>query len=244
MGRQVALESPNQRDGAGTQVECISGNCCDPSTWPAIWDMDCIRCIYCPDDAAVLARASELKIEAYSSIVFTDYLFTGGMWTQIPVPAGGFESEGLIVMDANTDCHFAALTLYHEVRHSVQEAGMERYDAEVDAYTTAERWAIQKGLNDSLGLRTKDEFGNEVPDAEAIHQSVMDYYFNTSGEVGVPPTEEVYFLDVETNETQWRNLQTGELNWRPSKEGDYMQTNDVELTGPGLIPASEFSCSG
>jgi len=206
--------------------------------------MDCIRCIYCPDDAEVLSRASQLRIESYSSIVFTDYLFDGGMWIELPVVAGGFLDDGLIVMDASDDCHSAALTLYHEVRHSVQPVGMERYDAEIDAYTTAEQWAIQKGLNNSLGLRMKDEFGNEVPDAEKIHNTVMDYYFNTSGDVGDPPTEEVYYFNGETNETQWRNIQTGELAWRPSQEGDYMQGSEVELIGPGLIPDSEFSCSG
>ncbi len=244
MGRQVALESPNQREGADTQVNCISGNCCHPSTWPAKWDMDCIRCIYCPDDAAILARASQIRVESYSAIIFTDYLFTGGMWTTIEVSAGGFEDEGLIVMDADADCHFAALTLYHEVRHAMQPAGMTTYDAEVDAYTSAERWAIQKGLNDSLGLRMTDEFGNEIPSERAIHDTVMRYYFNTAPDAGTPPTEVVRWLNVETNETQWQNVRTGALEWRPSQEGDYMQTNDVSLTGPGVIDSSEFSCSG
>lgn len=243
MGRQVALESPSQRPDAGARVDCISGNCCDPSTFPATWDMNCIRCIFCPDDAQVLADASTQEVKSYDSITYHDYLFENGQWVIADWPAGGDQGPGKISMEGLVDCDAAANTLYHEVRHLNQPAGMSTYDAEYDAYFTTEEWTIQKGLRDVQGLRKTDEHGNEVPNPAAIDRLVRELYLGAPAD-GPLPTEEAYWIRVDPPETQWKDLATGALTWRPSQEGDYVRTNDVTKVNERTIAPSEFTCDG
>jgi len=240
MGRELALESPNQRPDAGTRVDCVSGNCCDPATFSPQWDMDCIRCIFCPDDAQVLADAKTVEIVGFDSIIFHDFRFEDGVWVYEDWDAGGYQAEGQIALLNNENCDSAANTLYHEVRHLNQPASMSLYDKEYDAFYSTEEWTIQKGLQDLHQLRMQDAHGNEVVDPAAVDHLVLTAYFGT----GASPTEKIVGFDIDPPMTIWENILTGEQEARPSQEGEYMQGTESTVEGKRVIPRSEFTCDG
>lgn len=243
MARQIKLEEPGQRQDAGAKVACITGDCCNPAAWPERWTMHCIRCIFCPDDADVMARAREHgEFWTYDAIYYDDPYFDGTEWTSRRFDGSGFAYSGengkkVVGLLRNVDCATAAETIYHEMWHTAQPDTMTPNEMEYDAYYNTELWTIRKGLHGQPALRSTDAYGNTVPDRGRIRAHVDETYPQQVQGDGwriddfwknPPLTRE--FNDV-----------TGEHRWRPSREGDGLYDAE-QVVGETNLDVAEFYC--
>ncbi|SPH27470.1 hypothetical protein ASD8599_03936 [Ascidiaceihabitans donghaensis] len=239
MGREAALQDPNQRAGAGERVTCISGNCCDPATWPARWDMVCIRCIFCPDDADVMSYIrSNLKVLTYDRIYWEDPYFDGTRWGTRTIEGLGSADGNTITILSGKSCPEAADILYHETWHTHQPEDMLANAKELEAYTVTESWLIRKELPGTAEFRMVDSYGNTVPDPVAIQEFIdREYPGGTSDAPSMVPQS----FQADPPMTEFYDYDKGEYVWLPSKEGDSLYGPQFTVGG-GEIPADEFYC--
>ncbi|TWI27022.1 hypothetical protein [Paracoccus sulfuroxidans] len=243
MGRELRLEEPSQRQDAGAKVACITGDCCNPASWPAHWDMACIRCIFCPDDAEVMSRArAHGEFWVYDEIYYDDPYFDGKAWITRRFHGGGFayddgNGKKVVGLLRKVDCAAAAETIYHEMWHTAQPDTMTPNEKEFDAYYNTELWTIRKGLSGRNYLRMTDSYGNTLPDRDAITA-----YVNETYPQAVQP--DGWIIDdyiKQPPQTREFNEATGEARWRPSREGDGLYA-EAQKVSEANLEAAEFYC--
>ncbi|WP_082578626.1 DUF4150 domain-containing protein [Lysobacter sp. Root690] len=141
------------------------------------WTKECIIRIFCPQDKDKIDLLAKTTLKSSKSITFMDQEFDGKAWRSKPFHAGGSSSSAakeIGVLDGDS-CEGAAQTFYHELTHQ-QQRGMSWNDAEIDAYTRTEQWAIDKGFQGRPKLRTTDASGKTIPNTKAISDFVTAEY--------------------------------------------------------------------
>jgi hypothetical protein len=216
-----------------------------PAPAPKNWDLPCVLKILCAKDKAVVDDASKTqKVSKIKRIFFEDPIFDGTKWTTKHFEAGGTAGGGKILFVSNTTCEDAATTLYHEVWHTKQPAGMGwPHPAEDDAYYNTELWTIANGLP-SQGqppLRTTDAAGNVIPDKAAITKEVDDAY-----PVAPPPPvgwgRTGKFKKGPPPVTEWVDTATGKSVFKPSVKGETFSGPQQTEGKQTVIPSASLKC--
>lgn len=207
------------------------------------WDLPCVLKILCKKDKAVVdAARTTQKLYKIKRVFFEDPLFDGKKWTTKHFEAAGTAGSGQILFVSDTTCESAATTLYHEVWHTKQPAGMGwPHLEEDDAYYNTELWTIANGYP-SQGdppLRTKDAKGNVVPDKAAIKSTVDAAY---PVQTTAPPGWEIRGFKKMPPETKWTDTGSGKTIWKASKVGDTMSGPQQTVGKKTQLPAKNVKC--
>ncbi|OJA34961.1 DUF4150 domain-containing protein [Burkholderia ubonensis] len=209
----------------------MNGRQAGGSSQPRGWTKECVLKILCPTDKDKVKLLSEIKLTTAKSITFMDREFDGKNWKSKPFPAGGTSdaSSGTIGVLDGDSCQGVAGTFFHELTHQQQPESMSWAEAELDAYTKSEQWAISKGFPETFpGFRTKDANGNFVPNAAKINEFVHQEY-----PVGV---QEI--ISSGPNKGQVR-LTDGTV--RPPKVGDVVSGARI-AKGEHEVDTSDWKC--
>ncbi len=206
------------------------------------WDMPCILKIMCAKDKAVIDHArTKVNLYKVDRVFFDDNYFDGKKWVIKTFEAGGTSGGGDITFLSGDNCENAATTLYHEIWHDKQPAGMGwPHPAEDDAYYNTELWTIERGLPGQQGddLRMKDAKGKLVPDKTAIKDSVDRAY---PVPTTAPPDWQIVDIDKKGNQTQWRNRKTKAKVWKASTKGDTL-AGPEQTVGKTLVDSKTVKC--
>ncbi len=158
------------------------------------WDVPCVLGILCTQDRAIIDELPALNVKRLDRIDVTQWVFDGTSWKgKLVHPIGvNRPKEKLVALVNTSSCSTAAQTMFHEVHHQHQPEDKRQtvFTMEVDAYTEAEKWAIERGLPeqptdlDSPPLRERDAAGKQVPSAAGIEGKVRRIYGGPTPEPG------------------------------------------------------------
>jgi len=206
------------------------------------WDTPCVLKILCKTDKAVIDRAAKTqKIYKADRVYFDDPYFDGKKWILKRFPAAGSVGGGKIMMLSKLSCENAATTLYHEVWHTKQPAGMGwPHPSEDDAYYNTELWTISKGLPSQLypPLRKTDSKGNIIPDKAAI-KKIVDRDYPTPPPV--PPGWRRLDYKKAPPQTKWYHTGTKKVVWKKSVKGETF-AGPQQTTNKKQVPAKSLKC--
>lgn len=137
-----------------------------------------------------------VRVTIYDDVYTVDQVFENGEWVEYEVPAFGLMSRDDILMIRTGDAATDACTLFHESVHTLQEDGLSQRDAEREAFTAEEWWAIEHGLTAlNPDFRMRDEQGNEVVNQQAIQDWVDATYPGITAPTEDRPAEQIIGLD-------------------------------------------------
>lgn len=181
MSGRNSPSSPRSGSGASSPVGCAVAPCSsDPCSDPQIdrQHQEMIDCILelCSTDPDIVQRAaSDLTLYSRRPKTIQLQTYDGSDWrTTRTVTSRGTARGSTVWINRGQTCSDTKVTVYHEVRHTRQPAGMSSRDREIDAYTQTERWTIDRGLPGHF--RTTDGSGRSVPDSAAIRRHVDRSY--------------------------------------------------------------------
>jgi hypothetical protein len=205
-------------------------------------DMPCILKVLCKADKDVVDHArTKIKLYKVDQVYFDDNYFDGKKWILKRFDAGGTSGGGEITFLTGDSCESAATTIYHEVWHAKQPAGMGwPHPAEDDAYFNTELWTIARGLGGQQGddLRMKDAKGNIVPDPTNIKKLVDQVY---PVQTTAAPGWQIVDINKTKKTTEWYNAGTKVTAVKPSILGDTLEGPQI-TKGKKLIPAKSIKC--
>jgi len=213
------------------------------------WTVDCILDIFCNGDAedkAVVTKLPRLTVYKREPKQVHYKKYANGKWEDGGFTSGGSARGTKVWVNQDTNCCNAAATMFHEVTHTDQPAGMAGSQREYDAYAKTEDWRIKKGLpphNPSFRKRVPDpdKPGKtvEVPDMDAIKAKVdKTYAYNPPTPVGggAPPPRVVGLAPNGTDVV----LDDGST--RPPKNGDAYRLPDTGGAVLETIDAAKWKC--
>lgn len=240
MNKSSAISAPVQRHGGA--FDCVTQPCRQGPGAGGGWTMEDMLAILCGSEPGIVEDAGKTqKVYKVDRVFFEDKEFDGQQWQTVLFEAGGTAGGGEITMLSSTTAEAAATTLYHEVWHTRQPAGMGwPHPAEDDAYYNTELWTISNGLP-SQGhppLRTTNGSGQIVPDKTAIKNFVDQVY--PISDNAAPGWRAFDYKEVPP-ETHWYNDGTGMAQWKPAQVGDSVP-GPQQVVNKQLIPAEDFKC--
>lgn len=220
---------PRQSGGAGSKKWSVAG----------------VLKILCKNDKKIVEQLSKTTVKTADLIYFDDPYFDGKKWTTKKFIAGGLSDANakLITLLSDASNESAVDTIYHEIWHQNQPAGMGWPEpAEDDAYYNTELWLIERGLPGNPDLRAKDAAGKIIPDKKAIRDLVQKEYPGPPPPVAGVPQPIPIEADTKKNLTKVRDPVTGKTSWRPSQKGDTFSADVEKQVNPKTIDKSAWKC--
>jgi len=213
------------------------------------WDVACILNIFCngdTEDKETVKKLQRLTVKNREAkqVHFKKYL--GGKWVDDGFTSGGSARGATVWINKDTNCCEAASTLFHEVTHTDQPAGMPGSQREYDAYIKGEQWRIKKNLpptSPSFRKKIKDPNNPkkmiEVPDTDTIKSKVDGWYaYNPPTPIGggTPPPAVVGLAP------NGKDVRLSDGTTRPPKEGDAYRLPDTGGKELETIDSSKWKC--
>jgi hypothetical protein len=162
-----------------------------PLAYGSPWTVSCVLGILCSQDRTIVDALRGVDVIRVPELTEHYWEFDDATWVRRTRTKGGAtpKDAGRIVVGARQSCSNAAQTLYHELVHTRQPAGLSVEQAERPAYIETETWAIARGLPQKVskelgkGLRRIDAAGREVLDPARLDELMARAY---SGRADVP----------------------------------------------------------
>jgi hypothetical protein len=213
------------------------------------WDVDCILKIFCngdSEDKSVVGKLPRLTVHKREPKQVHFKRFVGGTWVDDGFPSGGSASGTTVSINADKSCAEAASTLYHEVAHTDQPAGMPGSQKEYDAHIKTEQWRIKKGLPPKrAGYRKKVKDPKdpskeiEVPDEAKIKELVdKNYAYNPPTPLGGGPAPP----PVVSISPDGKQVTLADGTKRAPKENDALRLPDTGGKTIETIDATKWKC--
>jgi len=143
------------------------------------WTQSCVLNILCQWNRSLVSQLRSSTVKKFDDIYWDDPYYGGTNWTTRRFNGGGFAdpSTRLIGLRSDANCVGAVDTLYHEVFHQNQPAGLRTLVSETQAYRFTEAWLIARGLPGRPSFRILDPAtGATVVSVSAVESFVRARY--------------------------------------------------------------------
>jgi hypothetical protein len=211
------------------------------------WNVACLLGILCSEDKTVIAELPKLTVQTADEVVEVYWEYDNAAWQKKERRRGAFSKsdEKLIGLTSGMSCATAAQAIVHEVRHQKQPQDLTSVEAETDAYTFAEDWAIKRGLPGfSPAFRTTAPGAQPgtkqiVPDTATIEAYAKKRYSGTAAAPGDRITG--HRADGETE----LDHADGSPDHRPPQTGDSHQdvaATKAKLSGLPKVDPKLWAC--
>ena len=188
-------------------------------------DEKLVKCILemCKEDKAVVDKARQkLKVIARNPKRLILHARSGGKWTQTPKTSLGTAQGSNVWINRDLPCEKVKETIYHEVTHTGQPAGMPRALKEMDAYTKTEQWMNSKGKvgnfskigadgkptvdTDKIRSHVERSYGYKIPKSGAAPPLTV---IDRSSPMKPSPSGSTDGTEVELENHTWRKAEDG-----------------------------------